>query len=108
MSTAAAGGAGGGAVHSGWVMKRAVRTATKNDWKRRWLVLTPTAVSYYENNTAKKPKNSLPLTAQCRIRPCEYHFKQEFELYNPGSGVAFYATTETVDQLNTWIVRSVC
>jgi hypothetical protein len=92
-------------VHAGWVMKRAVRTATKDDWKRRYLRLFPKEVSYYETDVAKKPKNSLPLSGKCRIRSCEYHFKNEIELYNPETGVAFYATLENEAAVQEWIVR---
>lgn len=85
-------------------MKRAVRTATKNDWKRRWLVLMPTEITYAEAE-GKKAKNSLPITGQCRVRACAYHYSNEVELWNPATSVALYFTTESTDQMNEWIVR---
>lgn len=91
-------------LHAGWVMKRAVRTATKNDWKKRWLVLMPTEITYAEAE-GKKAKNSLPITGQCRVRACAYHYSNEVELWNPATSVALYFTTESTDLMNEWIVR---
>lgn len=100
--------ADGPPIHAGWLTKRAVRTASKDNWKRRYVVLTAKALSYYESDrvaAAKggKPKHSLPLSETTAVRPCAIYGPHELEVcFSPD--VIFYATAESADDAATWIV----
>lgn len=90
------------ALHSGWLVKRAVRTASKDSWKRRWVVLTKAALQYYETDKASKPKHTLPLTGSCSVRKCSVYGPHEVEVYF--GDVTFYAAADTAAEADAWVV----
>lgn len=75
---------------SGWLLKRAVRTATKDNWKKRWCVLSASkgTFAYFESPTSRSPKHSLTLTANSTVRSVSFHVPHELEIFFGSAGEA--------------------
>jgi hypothetical protein len=75
----------------------------KDDWKRRWVVLSDNVVSYFDSDKANKPKHVLPLTIASRVRRCDLHRANEMEVFFGTH--TLYAAADTDEIIGRWIEK---
>eukprot|EP00736_Rhodelphis_marinus_P010304 Rmarinus@m.2661 len=83
----------------------------KKNWKKRWFVVSPSEITYYEDHTKKRLKGSVPL-GTCTITPPKNERKEEHSFRissNNIKGVGIYGeypkyilAAETAEEKKEW------
>eukprot|EP00911_Craspedida_sp_UC1_P002268 UC1_evm1s1721 len=68
---------------TGWIQKEGGRFKT---WKRRWLVLHPDSIQYFENSDDLEPKGTIPVRDLSVLRLHAHKRQHAFELVLPDKG----------------------
>ena len=87
----------------GFLLKKAVRTLLKDNWKKRWIVVDgATATLSYAKAAGKPPILTIPITETSTITGTSEH-KRSFELKLTTDSFTFFACAENEADQKAWI-----
>jgi hypothetical protein len=92
----------------GWLVKKAVRTVAKLDWKRRFFVLSNCSLTHHSQPGARA-KHSLQIDFRTRARICNvraHGVTSELEVFFATTGAVLYAVADegaSDDALSKWV-----
>lgn len=88
----------------GWLLKKAVRTASKDSWKKRWVVVDAAAKTLsYAKYESGKPVLILGMDDKSSASNCSEHKKQKFEFKVVTREFTFYACAASDDERDVWV-----
>jgi hypothetical protein len=88
----------------GFLLKKAVRSLLKDNWKKRWVVVdgATSCLAYYKTPTDKTPILTIPITHTSTVSVTDEH-KRANELKLATGAFTFYACAESEASRNEWI-----
>jgi hypothetical protein len=75
----------------------------RKNWKQRWFVLRPTALSYYRSDKDKEPRGSIPISNKSVLKSSSINSKPGFELQSATSDRVYLITCASEAERDEWV-----
>lgn len=88
----------------GYLLKKAVRSLLKDNWKKRWIVVdgAHNTLAYFKSDKGKDAILTLPLTAASTVSATSEH-KKPFEMKVQTEAFSFFACAASQPEAAEWI-----